>query len=158
MANEKINKKTGGRTVFATLAKLAPSSPRSKEPEFQFEVMTEDEIPVEAKCPKRILDLLTETSNPDAKAWREACYAYSNKAKQKSGDFIKLSQPIKVNGEEEDFFKVCKNSGKKNFLYYSLRHCTMVEIKNIKELEYELFDTNPISLFEKESEEEVAYD
>lgn len=158
MANERISNKTGERTVFATLVKLAPSSPKSKKSELQFEIMREDEDPVEAKCPRQVLDLLTETSSENAKAWREACYSYSNKIRPKSGDFIKLSKPIKVNGKEEDVFKVCKNSGKKTFLYYSLHHCTMIEIKNIKELEYELFDTNPMSLFEKESEEEVVYD
>lgn len=49
--------------------------------EFGYKMMDEFWGPVEAKCPKSILNLLTPTENAIANEWRQKCWDYATKPK-----------------------------------------------------------------------------
>lgn len=74
------------RTVYATETEPEQSSVfgavtltttnRKDYFNFRYKEMSESSGPYESKCPKGILDLLTDTDDEFAKAWRERCYEY----------------------------------------------------------------------------------
>ena len=79
-AVEKINKKTGKRTVRAAviLVRHYPKDPRYN---ISWKGIDESMSPIETSCPERILKLLTPTDNEYALGWRAACWANIEKRK-----------------------------------------------------------------------------
>jgi len=72
----------------------------SRDPYYNFYYKDMDETmgPYEAKCPERILDQLTPTTDENALRWREDCRAYhvERKARPKTrkGDVLVFAQPL----------------------------------------------------------------
>ena len=78
---------------------------------FGYKDMDESMGPCESECPARILNLLTPTDHPYAKAWRERCIANLEKKtsapKVKVGDTIMFSTPLSfTSGLKESVFIV----------------------------------------------------
>lgn len=94
-ATRRTDKKTGAIVVFACVTLVRYS--RSEYYGFCTKDITEDMGPVEARCPKTILGLLTEPENESAAAWRAKCHAY-HAARSAPVDPEKLKQWARDNG------------------------------------------------------------
>lgn len=95
---------------------------------FSVKDMDETVGPYQTQCPIGILRLLTETDSEYANSWRQACYEYHNKKKDKNslqnlpiGTRIKAKIPydttIAKKGEEIIFIK-CEGYGKRKHSYW----------------------------------------
>jgi len=113
----------GGHTVIARSGKyyavrvnktgevygLVALVKRKKEGWIYTKLVDEGMGPHEAKCPAKVLDLLSPTDNEYALRWREVCRANLELSKAapkvKMGDTVMLSEPIKfADGVAEDRF------------------------------------------------------
>ena len=80
--------------------------------DFGYKDMEETMGPVEARCPEKILDLLSPTENAYATAWRNRCREYHaerklNKAKRKLGTYLEpKAGSVTLDGREIRLFKV----------------------------------------------------
>lgn len=86
---------TGGDIV--ALVCLVKWNPRDKEGlVFGYKSMDETVGPYEAKCPGRILDLLTPTTHPNAIQWRERCRENLDRRRRvlADGDRIRLAETV----------------------------------------------------------------
>lgn len=91
---------------------------RDRDGWFSYKEMTEFEGPNEAKCPKKILNLLSPITREGdsgrwAQEWRERCYAnLAAKSKARTwqnGDHIKVTRPLTfTSGETAQYFKLVK--------------------------------------------------
>lgn len=68
--------KDGKRDVWAAICETS-----TNKGEFGYKDMDETCGPVDCKCPKSILQLLTETDNEWANKWRKRCLEYANRKK-----------------------------------------------------------------------------
>ncbi|MBA3807299.1 MAG: hypothetical protein H0X28_02720 [Solirubrobacterales bacterium] len=62
--------------------------------------ISEDEGPVEDRCPARILDLLTEPSNDYARQWRERCRARLARPRPRKGQTVVFTEAVTFTNEE----------------------------------------------------------
>jgi hypothetical protein len=62
--------------------------------------ISEDMGPVEDCCPARILDLLTEPSNPDACRWRQRCRARLGRPRPHRGQKVVFTKPLRFTDGE----------------------------------------------------------
>lgn len=96
-AVESVYKDGRGRSVWAAVY-LTKSCPRAKDGyTFGYKDMTEDMGPVESKCPVGILNLLTESQNEFALAWRARCRsnaALKASPAPASGSVLRFKEPI----------------------------------------------------------------
>ena len=72
-AIERKHAVTGEREVFATVILTKSFREDASGHNFCWKELSEDMGPCEAKCPVRILDLLTPTNSEDANDWRQRC-------------------------------------------------------------------------------------
>lgn len=109
-AVERICKKSGTREVFALVFLVRMR--RTKEPgafNFCYKAMSEDMGPNEARCPKRMLDLLTPTSSASAQDWRERCLSYHSHRdavpRISAGVVLRFSSPLTfgLHGQATEF-------------------------------------------------------
>lgn len=96
-AVEQVHKETGERRVWAAVFLLG-YVPKARYENFGWKDMDESMGPCEARCPERILDLLTETEYGHAKDWRARCRTYhaDRKAKLK----IEPGFTVKLHGRD----------------------------------------------------------
>ncbi len=80
-AYEYTNKHTNQRVVSALIVLIDYHG--DDRYNFGYKDMTEDCGPYQAKCPERILNMLTETNNEYALSWREACRKYHQNRRDK---------------------------------------------------------------------------
>ena len=77
---------------------------------FGYKDMDENCGPIESECPKRLLDMLTETNNKYALEWRKRCYenARIKASKQKlyNGCVVEFAEPIDYRRFETRYFYV----------------------------------------------------
>jgi hypothetical protein len=94
-AVEQVHKETGERRVWAAILLLgfAPKDEYS----FGYKDMDESCGPCEARCPERILDLLTETTYEHAIDWRRRCREYH--AARKARPKIKIGDTLVYGGK-----------------------------------------------------------
>jgi hypothetical protein len=65
--------------------------------------VTEDMGPEEIGCPAKILDLLTEPANENARNWRDRCRERLSRPRPRRGQVVVFSEPLLFeNGEEHD--------------------------------------------------------
>lgn len=106
-ALEVFNKLTNETTVEAMVT-LIRMHPNAKHENFGWKCIGERAGPVEDKCPKDILELLTPTQNVEAIKWRERCWENIKKReaiKLATGDIIEFKSPVKfTNGLVESRF------------------------------------------------------
>jgi hypothetical protein len=57
--------------------------------------ISEEKGPAEDGCPERILDLLTETTDEDAREWRARCRARIDRARLGPGQEVTFNEPLK---------------------------------------------------------------
>jgi len=77
--------------------------------------MDENSGPVEAGCPRSVLEELGPTSHPYALDWRNRCYRQLRLKERKiaDGDMIRLPEPMKfTDGTEHAEFRVTKRGAK----------------------------------------------
>ena len=77
--------------------------------------LDEQSGPVEANCPRSILELLTSSSHPYALDWRNRCYAMLRLKERKvaDGDILRLPEPLRfTDGSEHREFRVSKRGSK----------------------------------------------
>ncbi|WP_179506752.1 MULTISPECIES: DUF6927 domain-containing protein [unclassified Sphingomonas] len=82
---------------------------------FGYKDMDEQSGPVEANCPRSILELLTSSSHPYALDWRNRCYAMLRLKERKvaDGDILRLPEPLRfTDGSEHREFRVSKRGNK----------------------------------------------
>lgn len=82
---------------------------------FGYKDMDEQSGPVEANCPRSILELLTSSSHPYALDWRNRCYAMLRLKERKvaDGDILRLPEPLRfTDGSEHREFRVSKRGSK----------------------------------------------
>jgi hypothetical protein len=100
----------GQVVALVFLTRWAPSDPQFN---FGFKEMDETMGPFEARCPERILDLLTPTTNEQALKWRAACREYHAQRRAQAGQRLKLRPGLVVrtaapvvfsNGAEAELF------------------------------------------------------
>ncbi|WP_420991430.1 DUF6927 domain-containing protein [Cupriavidus sp. 30B13] len=98
-AVERVEKTTGERIVFALIFLVRMY--KAKHPggyNFGYKDMSEDMGPIEARCPERILDLLTPTESAHANAWRAACRRYHATRKliprMAPGTVLRFTEPL----------------------------------------------------------------
>ena len=112
LACEDVHTKSGTRAVWAGVCRITRDA---RDPDYGFGYRTDDESvgPNEAKCPQRILDLLTATEHRHANDWRERCRVWH--ARQRAarrdrlydGERIEFDAPIRfADGREERSFRV----------------------------------------------------
>lgn len=96
-------------TVFALVCLV--KFPTKDHYNFGYKDMSEDMGPVEAACPKRILDRLTPTDSEYANKWRAACRARLAKPRPQQGQTVKFMLPLSFNnGDVLDTFTYVKGS------------------------------------------------
>ena len=98
-AVESVNLQTQEKQVFALVILVRMfNSTSSYNYNICWKEMDEDMGPYYYNCPKRILDLLTPTSNQNALEWRRKCRERLDKRGQmpplKKGTVIKFSSPV----------------------------------------------------------------
>lgn len=88
------DKNTGKHEVIAAVV-LVQMHPRSYY-NISYKEMTEESGPCNQECPKKILELLTPTTNKYALAWRQACWNNINAKPTglKTGHYIYFDKPI----------------------------------------------------------------
>ena len=77
--------------------------------------LDEQSGPVEANCPRSILELLTSSSHPYALDWRNRCYAMLRLKERNvaDGDILRLPEPLRfTDGSEHREFRVSKRGSK----------------------------------------------
>lgn len=98
-AIERVDKATGDRIVFATVIKTKSFKTGRDGMNFCWKAMTESMGPFEDSCPERILDLLTETDDEDAREWRQRCRAKATAKKSMpklvAGLKLVFAEPVK---------------------------------------------------------------
>ena len=107
-----------GRTVFGAVALTAVDN-RSYY-NFGFKMMDETMGPVECRCPKSILDLLTETGNEYAMDWRRRCREEFEKPSKPSLAKLPIGALIRVSafGKEYEAVKRGPNHQFKTCWFY----------------------------------------
>jgi hypothetical protein len=148
-AVETVRPTTGERTVFAAVC-LVRYNPRDREGYiFGYKDMDETVGPNEADCPEAILDLLTPTGYPYAKAWRARCRenlatrrALANKPSPRAGQTIVFDQPLSFsNGRTLDRFEVVTNPrSHRTVLFRATGSGGLYRIANVKKHGYRLID------------------
>ena len=148
-AIEIVRSPAGGRTVFAAVC-LVNYNPRDREGYiFGYKDMDESVGPNESECPAAILDLLTPTEYPYAKAWRERCRAnlaarrvLSNKPSPRAGQTILFDEPLSFSdGRRLDRFDVVKNPrSHRTVLFRAADTRGLYRIANVKKRAYRLID------------------
>lgn len=68
---------------------------RTSRGEFSYKISDESMGPVDANCPKKILDMLTPTNNAYALEWRERCRDNLAKPKLKPGMTFSFKEPLR---------------------------------------------------------------
>lgn len=63
--------------------------------------ITEDMGPAEDSCPAKILDLLTEPSNDNARDWRKRCWARLSRPRPRKGQTVVFAEPLHFENDEE---------------------------------------------------------
>lgn len=131
-AVERVCKTTGKREVWAAVILLSYHS-KSRSENFCWKSMDESEGPVEARCPERILDLLTPTENTYAIEWRARCRKYH--ADQKAKPKLEVGGSITLYGKEYDvvekhskgFYVVAREGrGRYTLSHVKARQCSEV--------------------------------
>lgn len=96
-----LDKKSGARRVYAGICLIDKGAS-----ETSIQVMTEHTAPpILDSCPKRILDRLSDTNNPNALEWRGRCHARIDAIAQgllvEQGHVLEFATPVRFqNGEE----------------------------------------------------------
>lgn len=90
---------------------------------FAYKDMDETVGPCECKCPVGILNLLTETGHEWAKEWRESCWKYHAKQKEKRSkpSLGKLPVGTVIEFTLEDSYSVTGTFRAKKILYYKYK-------------------------------------
>ncbi|MEO7381023.1 MAG: hypothetical protein ABIV25_04700 [Paracoccaceae bacterium] len=88
---------------------------RMSRGEVTYKDMSEDMGPGAVRCPKRILDRLTDTSSDDANEWRAACRARLEERSARptisAGTRVRFAEPLTFsNGDQRDLFELIKGS------------------------------------------------
>ena len=148
-AIEHVRHEKNERIVFAVVC-LVRYNPRDREGYiFGYKDMDETVGPNEAGCPEAILDLLTPTEYPYAKAWRARCRekaaarrALSCKPSPRPGQTIVFDQALSFrDGRSFDRFEVVANSrSHRTVLFRSMDTGGLYRIRNVKKLTYRLID------------------
>jgi hypothetical protein len=63
--------------------------------------ITEDMGPAEDGCPAKILDLLTEPSNDNARDWRKRCRGHLSRPRPRKGQTVVFVEPLHFENDEE---------------------------------------------------------
>ena len=127
------------RTLYMAIEKTYPES--KDRDVFGLVVLLDMTCPYYFKCPKSILDLLTETQNENALKWRERCREYAMMTKPKAGQFVLLSHAVGLTEDKKDsLFRVCKDNCNKT-TYYAMEQKFLCRITAIKDIGYRVFDT-----------------
>lgn len=100
-AVERIDKQGVERKVFAVVILIRWEPKARDRNNFGYKDMDETCGPCEARCPERILKLLTPTTSPYAKDWRIRCQKWNtesqrNKALLVAGNILHLDNPIRL--------------------------------------------------------------
>ena len=85
---------------------------------FSYKDLDEESGPVEASCPRSVLELLTPTNHPWALDWRRRCYRSLSMKERKveDGDVIRFASAMRfTDGSEHNEFRVRKE-GRKTIL------------------------------------------
>lgn len=148
-AIEHISNEKDERMVFAVVC-LVHYNPRDREGYiFGYKDMDETVGPNESNCPEAILDLLTPTEYPDARAWRARCRenaaarrALSRKPSPRPGQTIVLDQPMSFrDGRTLDRFEVVANPrSHRTVLYRAPDNGRLYRITSMKKHSYRLID------------------
>jgi hypothetical protein len=148
-AVETVRVNAGERTVFAAVC-LVRYNPRDREGYiFGYKDMDETVGPNEAGCPEAILDLLTPTEYPYAKAWRARCRenaaarrALSQKPSPRPGQTIMLDEPLVFSdGRTLDRFEVVASPrSRRAVLFREPQSGGLYRIANVKKRSYRLID------------------
>ena len=139
----------GQRTVFGAVC-LVRYNPRDREGYiFGYKDMDETVGPNEADCPESILNLLTPTEYPYAKAWRTRCRenatkrrALSQKPLPRPDQTIMLDEPLLFSdGRRLDRFEVVANPrSHRTVLFREPQSGGLYRISNVKKRSYRLID------------------
>lgn len=141
MAIEKTYPESKDRDVFGLVVLLDMTSARKEYHNFGYKIIDENACPYYFKCPKSILDLLTETQNENALKWRERCREYAMMTKPKPGQFVLLNHAVGLTEDKKDsLFRVCKDNCNKT-TYYAMEQKFLCRITAIKDIGYRVFDT-----------------
>ena len=96
-AVEMIDLQADARTVFCSIVLMKYIKNGGPE-EWGYKSMDESWVPVHARCPERILDLLTPTDNKNANVWRTRCREALARARMcrrlRQGAVIEFERPI----------------------------------------------------------------
>jgi hypothetical protein len=91
----KTTYKGGKSCVWAAVFKIKTEC--GKYYNFSYKDMDETCVPAEYQCSKGILKLLTETDPTCAKEWREHCWEYHKRKKEKEAlDVLSVGSKIKI--------------------------------------------------------------
>jgi hypothetical protein len=148
-AVEQVRHTTAERTVFAAVC-LVRYNPRDREGYiFGYKDMDETVGPAEAGCPEAILDLLTPTEYPYAKAWPAGCRenlaarrVLASKPSPRPGQTIVFYQPLSFsNGRTLNRFEVVANPrSHRTVLFRAADIGGLYRIANVKKHSYRLID------------------
>lgn len=97
-AVETRKKESGETRVWCSVMLIRYYKNPSDGYNFGYKDMTENDLPNEVSCPKKILDLLTPTSNKLANEWRKLCRERLSRIVKK-GDSILFDESVNFNGE-----------------------------------------------------------
>lgn len=116
-AVETIDKETGDKSIWAAVIMLRRYGGKDAR-ELGYKLVGEDSGPVDTDCPKRILDLLTDTNVEYAKQWRARCLRTLDKRKKsaalKPGQKIEYAQHVRfTDGYEGRSFTVVSVRGRR---------------------------------------------
>jgi len=116
-AIETTYKDTGRTEVWALVCLLRYVRNPADGFDFGTKDMTEHCGPVQADCPARILDLLTETDDENANEWRARCRENLARRMPKIGTRVRFAHPIRfTDGSEEDEFQVVRAGKRRKIL------------------------------------------
>ncbi|MEO5599080.1 MAG: hypothetical protein ABIQ66_10725 [Novosphingobium sp.] len=137
----------GASSVFAVIC-LVKFNPRAADGfNFGYKDMSESMGPYEADCPAAILDLLSQTDNEHALAWREKCRAaiaaraqISARPTPKPGQTIIFNPPLELtNGQVIARFTVI-DAPKRGVRFRDPKSGVVVRVPNVKRRGYSLIN------------------
>jgi hypothetical protein len=148
-AIEHIRHEKNERIIFAAVC-LVRYNPRDREGYiFGYKDMDETVGPNESGCPEAILDLLTPTKYPYAKAWRARCREnlaarrlLATKSSPCPGQTIVFDKALSFSdGRKLDRFEVVANPrSHRIMLFRAMDTGGLYRIRNVKKLTYRLID------------------
>lgn len=103
-------------------------------PEVTYKDMSESMGPGIDRCPARILDALTPTTDTDAIEWRARCRARLARPKVAPGSRVRFARPMTfTNGDAGDLFELVKGSTFRRLDADGYRYSTLYKITSWRE-------------------------